>query len=316
MKRIFSLVLIILVVFTFTACNGKVASVSNRAENQRTITIGVLQDVDSIPFIMAANKGYFEKEGVKVKLEHFISAKDRDSALQGGKIDGAIADILTVLFDKQGGFDVKITSKTNGNYKLLAGKNSGINSLKDIKGKSIAISKNTLIDYSTDRISETVKYTDKDIHKVIVPQMPLRLEMLQNGKVDAATLPEPLASVAIKNGARLIYSTKEAGIEPGIIMFTAKVLKENHSDIEAIYRAYNEAADYLNKQPTSSYVDVLIKDAGFPESIKDSIKLSQYTKAAMTKEKDFLGVLDWMISRGLIKESYKFKDVIDDSFVR
>lgn len=309
MKKIILVVLMIIGVLTFSAWDkGEV--------HQRTITIGVLPDVDSIPFIMAENQGYFEKAGVKVKLEQFKSAKDRDSALQSGKLDGAIADILTVLFDKAGGFDVKITSKTDGVYKLLAGKNSGIKTLSDLKGKDIAISKNTLIEYATDEMLASVKLGDKDINKEIIPQIPLRLEMLQNGKVDGATLPEPLASVAIKNGAKQIYSTKELALRPGIIMFTGKVLKDNPGEIKAIYKAYNEATDYLNKEPIAKYVDVLVKKAGFPEAIKNSIKLPIYTKASMVEAKDFNSVLNWMVSKKLLKTKYELKACIDSSFVR
>jgi NitT/TauT family transport system substrate-binding protein len=312
MKKLLTVLLIIISIFTFTGYSNALT----KEKVKKTILIGVMPDEDSVPFIIADYLGYFKKEGVNVKLLQFKSAKDRDSAIQGGKLDGAIADILTVLFNNEGGFDVKITSKTDGNYKLLAGGKSGINNLKDLKGRSIALSKNTLIEYLSDKILETVKYTDKDIHKVIIPQIPLRLEMLQNNKIDGATLPEPMASLAIKNGAKLIYDTKNKGLKPGILLFTSKVLKENPKDIKAIYRAYNEAVNYINNKPAASYTDVLIAKAGFPESISGSINLPLYTKAEMPKVSDFNNVVAWMRSKGLIKGKYSLKNVSDSSFVR
>jgi NitT/TauT family transport system substrate-binding protein len=312
MKKILAGLLIVISVFAFTGYSNVVTT----TQEKKTIIIGVMPDEDSVPFIMADYLGYFKKEGVNVKLLQFKSAKDRDSAIQGGKLDGAIADILTVLFNNEGGFDVKITSKTDGNYKLLAGKKSGIKDLTDLKGKSIAISKNTLIEYLSDKILASVHYSDKDIHKVIVPQIPLRLEMLQNNKIDGATLPEPMASLAIKNGAKLIYDTKNKELHPGILLFTSKVLRENPEDIKAIYRAYNEAVNYINTHPIASYIDIVIKKAGFPEQIKKSIKLPAYTKAEMPRASDFNNVLAWMRSKGLIKGNYSLKDVSDSSFVR
>ena len=56
-------------------------------KTEKIIRIGVMPDVESIPLIIAEKNGYFEKEGVQVKLVHFKSAKDRDSALQGGEHD-------------------------------------------------------------------------------------------------------------------------------------------------------------------------------------------------------------------------------------
>ena len=49
---------------------------------------------------------------------------DRDSALQSGNLDGAVSDMLAVAFAKDGGFDVKVTSMTDGSYKLIAGKDA------------------------------------------------------------------------------------------------------------------------------------------------------------------------------------------------
>ena len=113
MKKIMSLVLSAALLLTCCLCAC--------AEKKETITIGVLPDVDSAPIIIAQHNGYFEQEGADVKIERFTSAMERDSALQAGAIDGAVSDILAAAFFENGGFNVKITSMTNGSYKLLAG---------------------------------------------------------------------------------------------------------------------------------------------------------------------------------------------------
>lgn len=318
MKKIIATLLMIMSTFTFASCNKSSETGPSNTDSvaKKTISIGVLPDTDSVPFVIGDKNGYFQKEGVQVKIEHFSSAKDRDSAFQSGKLDGVITDVLAVAFAVEGGFDVKITSKTDGNYKLLASKSSGIKTLGDIKNKSIAISKNTLIEYATDKLIEAGNYKESDIRKEIVPQIPVRLEMLQNGKVDAATLPEPMATLAVKNGAVVIDSTDKHGINPGVLAFTAKAIKENPNEIKSVYKAYNEAVEYINKEPVSSYVDILIKEVGFPEDMKNSIALPKYTKAEMSKEKDVAEVIKWLKDRDLIKKSYEFKDLVDDKFVR
>ena len=85
-----------------------------------TLKIGLMPDTDSVPFIIAQEKGYFAEEGLNVELHSFKSAMDRDSALQSGNLDGAVSDLLAVAFAKDGGFDVKVTSMTDGSYKLVA----------------------------------------------------------------------------------------------------------------------------------------------------------------------------------------------------
>jgi NitT/TauT family transport system substrate-binding protein len=286
------------------------------AEASQSLSIGVLPDVDSIPVIIAQQNGYFRKEGLDVRIEKFKSAQDRDSALQTGNIDGAISDILAAAFASDGGFEVKITSMTNGSYKLLAGKHLGEAAISDLSGKSIAISKNTIIEYSTDKMLSENGMKPDEVNKTIIPQIPVRLEMLNNGKIDAATLPEPLASSAVKAGARILDSTDKLDINPGVLLFTGKSVQSKAPEIRAFYKAYNSSVEYLQREHLSSYVDILVKEAGFPASVKDVLTLPAYTKAALPAKKDFNAVIEWLKTKGLIKHTYQYEDLVDAGFVK
>lgn len=307
MKKVLNFLLVLIMVTSLSACTGT---------EKQPLSIGVLPDVDSIPLIIAQQQGYFENEGIKVNIEHFKSAKDRDSAFQAGKLDGAVSDVLAAAFAKEGGFDVMITSMTNGSYKLLVNKNAGISGIEGLKGKSIAISKNTIIEYTTDMMLKEGGISGDDVKKTVIPEIPVRLEMLQNGKVDSATLPDPLAAVAVKNGAVLLNSTDKLNINPGVLIFTSGSIKSKTDEIKAFYRAYNKAVEYLQKQPVESYIDVLIKEAGFPEAVRGSIQLPKYTNASLPSEKDVNEVVKWLKDKQLIKNYYNFNDLVDGSFVR
>lgn len=280
--------------------------------SQKIITIGVMPDVESIPFLIADKNGYFTKEGVQVKIEHFSSAKDRDSALQSGQLDGVITDILAVVFANEGGINLRICAKNDGNVELMAGKTSGINTTVDLKGKSIGLSTNTIMEYTTDKMLVAAGLKPEDVKKIAIPQLPTRLEMLQGGKVDAAILPEPLAGLAIKNGAQLLASTDAMGNKAGAIAFTAKSLSENPAEIKAVFRAYNDGVAYLGQEPPASYIDFIIQAQGFPAEIKDSIKLPNYTKAALPNETVFNDVVKWLKDKALIKGSYEYKALVDE----
>lgn len=307
MKKIICLVIAAVFLTTFSACSGNKTS--------EPLRVGIMPDVDSILLILAQDKGYFEKEGIKVEIQSFKSAPDRDSALQSGKLDGAVSDMLAAAFAAEGGFELKITSMTNGSYKLLVGKNSGIEDFSGLKGKSIAISKNTIIEYATDSMLKVNEIQEENIQKTIIPQIPVRLEMLQNGKVDAATLPEPLATVAQQGGAKVLGSTDQLNIKPGVLVFTKKACDTKTKELEAFYRAYNEAVQYVQKEPVESYIDLVIEKAGFPEAVKGALVLPEYTKASLAEEKDFSEVMEWLKSKELIKSQLKYEDLAEDRFV-
>ena len=292
----------------FAGCGAQQA----KNEPLPKLTIGLMPDTDSLPFLIAQEKGYFKEEGVEVELQQFKSAMDRDAALQSGSLDGDISDMLAVAFAKDGGFDVKVTSFTDGSYRLIAGASEPAKTAKELAGKDVAVSRNTIIEYVTDQILAKDGMTGDDINKVIIPQIPTRLEMLQNGKLAAATLPEPMASIAVANGCHFITGSDELGINPGVIMFTAASAKDKKASIQAMYRAYNKAVKYLNETPQDEYMDLVIEKGGFPQASKEALKLPKYHEAALPKNSDVTDCIAWLTGKGLISSSLSYDDIVLD----
>ena len=296
-------------------CAGCGKPEAANAPNELTeLHVGVMPDTDSLPIIIAQEKGFFAAEGLKVDIQQFKSAMDRDSALQSGNLDGAVSDMLAVAFAKSSGVDVKVTSSTDGSYKLIAGKGENISRVQDLTGRDVAVSKNTIIEYVTDQVLASAQLSGESINKVVIPQIPTRLEMLQNGKLAAATLPEPMASIAVHNGCRYITGSDALGINPGVMLFTAKTVADKKAELAAFYRAYNKAVAYLNETDRNEYMDLVVAKGGFPPVAKEALVLPQYHEAVLPKEKDVTDCIAWLQQKQLIKTAYTYQDLIVDVF--
>ncbi|WP_315452521.1 MetQ/NlpA family ABC transporter substrate-binding protein [uncultured Selenomonas sp.] len=278
------------------------------------ITIGLMPDTDSIPFIIAAERGYFAEEGVEVELVPFKSAMERDAALQSGNLDGAISDLLAVIFARSGGFALHAISYTDGNYNLVAGGNTGISTASDLHGKEIAISRNTIIEYVTDEILAVNGLNEREVSKVVIPQIPVRLEMLQSGNLAAAVLPEPMASVAVASGSRYVTGSGELGINPGVIVFADSAINEKADSIRAMYRAYNKSVEYLNHAPRAEYIDLVMEKSGFPAPARDALELKPYRPAGLPAEKDVEEAVHWVKHKELAGD-YRYDDLVSKLLV-
>ena len=310
MKKI--LVLALAAVMAMSALLAGCGSRQAEKKELQGLAVGVMPDIDSVPIIIAQEKGYFAEEGLKVDIQKFKSAMDRDAALQSGNLDGAVSDMLAVAFAKSGGFDVKVTAFTDGNYRLIAGKEEQAAVPQDLAGKDVAVSKNTIIEYVTDAITASQNMPEGSINKVVIPQIPTRLEMLQNGKLAAATLPEPMGSIAVANGCKFITDSETLGINPGVMMFTAKAVDGKRAELQAFYRAYNKAVKYLNEHPQEEYIDLIIEKSGFPAAAKTALKLPKYREAGLPAEKDVTECISWMNQKGLIKNAYSYDELVAD----
>lgn len=276
------------------------------------LTIGALSDVSSVPLFIAKQQGFFE--GADIRIELFKSAADRDAALQSGAIDGAVSDALATAFAITGGFDVKITSRTEGAYRLVAAKDSGIASVADLAGRTVAISPNTIIEYCVDRMSAAAGLAQEDFTKEVIREMPVRLEMLASGQVDSACLPEPLASTAVLSGGTIVGDSTELGIDISIMLFSNEAIEKKTDAIRAFYKGYDQAGEYINNADDALIMQAMIDDAGFPETVRDTLVLPEYRPAAMSGQASFEECIAWMVERGLIERTVSFDEARTTKF--
>ena len=312
MKRLLiALLILTLGLFPLGCAQDKPAAVPGKM-----ITIGIMPDVDSVPFLIAEKNGYYAKQGVQVKIIPFKSAKDRDSALQSGQLDGVVSDMVAVIFANAGGINLRMCSKTDGNIELMAGKGAGITSVDGLKGRSVGLSSNTVMEYSLDRMLETNQVQPGEVKKVAIPQLPTRFEMLQGGRVDAAIMVQPFSSLALKDGGTVLTSTDVLANKCVTVAFTAETLRDNPEEIKAVMRAYNDAAAYLQTEPSASYLDFVVQAMGFPAQVRDIIKMPQYHKAELPEKRIFNDVMTWMADRQLVKTTYNYDDLINGEVLR
>lgn len=274
-----------------------------------TVKIGILPDIDSLPFIVAEQEGYFQAENVNVEIVPFKSAMDRDAALQSKSVDGCVSDLLAATFLQAGGFDVAVTSATDGRYMLLAAPNSPIEKVEDFKGKSIGISEHTIIEFATQQILMKNGFSSRDMNLVAIPKIPVRLEMLQQGKLNGATLPEPLATLAVTRGAKIIADSQKEGLPPGIMVFNREFAEKHKGVLQALYRAYNKAVDALNERG-DEFRGMLTEKAGFPPEVEKVLVFPAYRHACLPEAAEVQVVIDWMKGQGLLKTEVTPEDLL------
>lgn len=308
LKKLLFIITSCALVLSLSACSPAKEATTN---SKQTLNFGAMSSVDAVPIVIANEKGFFKKEGVEVNFESFKNSKDRDAAFQGGNLDGVICDEIAISLYQNADFNVKITGATDGDFMLISNPESGIKSVNDIKGKSVAISEKTSIEYSLDKILEKNSLEPNDVEKSIVPAIPTRLEMLRNNNVDAALLPEPFASLAIKDGGILLGSAGNLNVYSSVTAFTEKSIDDKSSEIKAFYKAYNEAVDYINSTPISEYEDIIIKTVGYPDDMKGKIVLPTFRKNVLPSEAEVKSAIDWTIKNRLVKKTLNPKDLMN-----
>ena len=315
MKKFLTLLLAAALAASFAACQAKPSAgpsvEPSAASSGKPVVIGALPSIDVMPMVIADEQGFFKAHGITFKLELFKSSKDRDAAFQAGQLDGMCCDLMSLAIYQNAGIDLRATGMTEGEYLLVAGKSSGITDVAGLKGKSVAISEKTLIEYNLDRMLDVAGLKPEDVTKTAVPAVPTRLELLNGGKVDAAVLPEPYGTFAIADGGVKLSSATGIGLYPSIIGMEKKTIDTRHADLAAFYAAYAEGVDYLNAHPVSEYEDLVIKTVGYPENMKGKIVLPTFHQSRLPKDDELQAAIDWAAAKGLGPADLKPAALVD-----
>lgn len=259
-----------------------------------------MSDFDSIPFFVAKQQGYLPKN---VELQLFRSPTERDSALFAGALDGTISDALAVCLARDKNFDVYITSMTNGAYGILTREN--LASLKDLEGKQIAMSLNTIIEYVFDTLMTEAGGDPSKVEKMSVPAMPSRVELLKNGQIDAIGVPEPYFGTS---GAEGGGSFPSAGINPGVLLFTKSAIDGKKAQIQAFYKAYDKAVHYIAEHELSAFIAAVTEEMGMPQPTH----IPEYTRWQLPDEGEILRAQDWLIAKDMLSNTFTYNDLIYD----
>lgn len=306
-------------IFLIAGCSSQ-----DSTDLNKTIKIGILRIDDSLPFLVAEKENLYEKYGVDVEIIPFGSAREKDLALEAGQIDGDMTDLVVTGLLKKGGTDVKVVSLAfgatpqEGRFCILAAPNNDINSPADLKDVPIAISNNTMIHYLADNMTQEVGLSKEDVQTQSIPDLKLRLDALLSGKdTQAALLPDPLASLAELQGAKVIIDdTKlETNLSQSVVIFREDVIKKYPEKVAAVMKAHQEGATLLNEEP-ENYRDFIVENSRIPQPLLESYPSPTYTPGSLPTEENIERVMNWMVEKDLLEKTYSYEELVTDQFIK
>ncbi|MHB1005482.1 MAG: ABC transporter substrate-binding protein [Chloroflexota bacterium] len=312
MKRCLT-VLALLALALLTSCQAPAAEVPS-------LKIGLLPIVDVLPMYVAEQEGFFKEQNIQVELLNFSSAVERDSAMQAKQIDGQLNDLVATMLLGKGSEKVKVVRQSyQGNAKtpmmyVVAAPQSAIRTPADLKGVEIGVSANTVIEFTTEAMLKQAGLKPEEIKKVEVSKIPVRFEMLIKGQIQAATLPDPFASLAVSQGARIIADDGATGAGQSVMTFRQEALDAKPSTVKAFLTAYEKAVQAINASP-EKYRALLVDKAKIPEQIKSSFRIPPYPTSRVPKEAEVTAVSDWMVAKGLLPGAVVPNQIVSTDFL-
>ena len=293
---------------------------ASAAETDRPLLVGTLPVIQCLPLFVADELGLYKSEGVPVQLVPFRTALDKDVAMTTGRIDGYFGDLFTPIVLKAGGVDVRmvarnyLTGEGRRMFGILAGPKSELKTVSDLADIPVAVSSNTIIDYVTSTLLKDGGLAPDQIRRLEIKNIPLRFQMLMSGQIEAATLPEPLVTLALAQGCRLLADDSRTGLSSTVLAFSREALRTQKEGLVAFLKALNQAAAIINEQPESVRA-IMNRYCNVPQALQNTYPVPTFPLLAVPEREKVEAAVTWLFERGAIKTKPAYSELVDAGYL-
>jgi NitT/TauT family transport system substrate-binding protein len=312
--------LLLLVMLLMAACVAPLAAPPIVAP-AKTVRVALLGITDVVPFYVAQQEGLFTAQELTAEAVPVSSGAERETVVQSNAADCEMTDIHgVVLTNATNAQPLRIVATARQAtadqplFFLMAAPGGQVTDVSQLAGANIGVSENTIIDYWNDRMLAALSVDGASVTRTNVPQLPVRLELLMAGQLDAAILPDPLASLARLQGATpLADDTLRPDIAVSVLACRADFIAAQPEAMAAFVAGWDAAVEAINADP-AAFRNILIETARVPAPLQDSYTLPPFPAPQIPTPEQVQDVVDWALDKGLIQTALGYDQVVDTTF--
>jgi NitT/TauT family transport system substrate-binding protein len=295
------------------------------AAAQTTVNIGISGWTGFAPLTLAKEAGIFKKNGLDVTIRKIPQAS-RHLAIQSGDIQCAATTVETWLVWNANGVATTQLFQLDKSYGADGMAVRGnINSIKDLKGKTVAASAPGTAPYFT--LAWFLRENGMTIKDVTVVNMEpgAAAQAFVAGQNDAAMTYEPFLSTVRANpqSGKIIATTLDYPMVMDTFGCTPAFISANEKAVKALADSYFEALVMIEKEPAKANEIMGADVRQTAEQFANSSKFLRWQDKAANKaffagpHREFSEkAADLLLELGIIKQKPDMTKLVDTRFIQ
>jgi NitT/TauT family transport system substrate-binding protein len=323
-----------------TICTSLICTISaDTNAASEPIKLGVKVWAPDFFSYLAQEKGFFEKNKVKVELKLVQDYRQILNNYSNGDFDGMIPVYSDLIYQNSQGVDSRVVyavDLSNTGDVIIGNVNNTINdstnnaTLADVKGKKISVEGiNSFSHLFVLKALEKVGLGEGDIGIASVPAQNVTRE-LEKGTIVAGHIYQPYTTEALKKGYKILFA---AGTIPGVItdvlVFRSDIIQQRPQEIQGIIKSIIEAQTYYENNKEES-LKIMSNRSGIGEqeiknglesvtlvSIKENVFDLMDSKSNKPTSLYSSGkyISEFFLDRGQMDGYPDFSQIVDSDFV-
>ncbi len=274
----------------------------------QTITLGVSPGLDVLPLSVAVREGLFAAKGLTVVVRPFPSAKDLCAAASGGgngQFDGFLGDMVNTLLLLGSGAPMKIVATASAStpgqrlFGLAATPRMKGATIKNIAHNSVGLAQSTFQAYLLGAMEASAGITAGNLRSINISNRLMRAQMLLNGEINTAILPEPLLTQAENKGCTVLATDENLGMPLSVLCLKSS-LATKPAVLAPFLEAYAQALERLKAAP-ERYRPLMAEVCQIPPDLAGTFPIYAPPPPALPSQEQLLAVQQWMLKKGLLR---------------
>lgn len=320
-KRIMALLLLIGLMTGLAGCGEEAAETEAEVKTEsNVIRLGVQPGVavSEVSQYTEILDQYLAENGIELQYVEFTYGPPMVEALAAGQIDIALMGNLPVFTGVSNGTDLKVIYLTllteNGLNGIIAGPDSGIESIADLKGKNVGVPIGSAAHLGLELLLNTEDMTLDDINLVNIAAADMATS-LSNNEIDAGVLWETnLTKALLRTNGTLIATSKSVMEDQTFAVATESFLTENAEMANYFIAGLIQVEDYIIENPEESVEGILERTGDTAEewsyvygfSMASGFSEDTYETARLAKE--------FLERNDLVQNDYDYNSIFDQSY--
>lgn len=232
------------------ACGSSNDSTTSTGETDNKIVIGWQPSMEAQFYV--AKDGIFESNGLEVELVKFTSGPPMFAALNNGSVDVAYMGLPPAVTAMAEDLPVKMISieqdASNGEG-LVANPESGISSVKDLVGKSVAVARGSSAEAA---LLTALKQNDIDVSEVKIVDLDVTtiVAAFKKGDVDSVWVWEPWLTKLETAGGNIVTTDGDNDFNTyGTWVANEKWLNESQDEAKLFLQSLSDANEVIKTEP-------------------------------------------------------------------
>ena len=282
-------------------------------EDSAALKVAVMPTLDCLPLYVAEEREMFDTI-VDIRLKCYTAQMDCDTALQRGRVEMAVSDLVRAermkgVRRQESGVSRNMTigyvTATNAYWLLIGNRNQRITNLSHLDDRMLAMTRYSVTDLLGDLAVDSAKLKTERVFRIQVNDVNVRQDMLENNEMDALLMTQPQVTQALLLKHHVLLDTRQLDMQMGVIVEDSVVMSHpnRQRQREVLIKGYNMACDSLNHFGVKHYSDIIRKYYKLSEqALRQLPDTLTYEHVQAPREQDVAKAKQWLSKGEKVKK--------------